>query len=145
MLPQIIESLLLGIIQGIGEFLPISSTGHLIIAERLLNVSQVKYGLSFDAALHLGTAAAVFWFFWPQWKKIVFVKSERKTLWYLIAGTIPAAIIGVVFEKKIETAFRDPRLVAYALIAGSVILALAEILGKKTGNKTCLPKINRSC
>jgi len=135
MLPQIINSIILGIIQGISEFLPISSTGHLIIIEKILGVSQEKFGLSFDAALHLGTAFAVFWFFWPQWKKIISFKKNNKIGLYLLAATIPAALIGVVFESKIETVLRSSQIVAYGLLAGSIIIFLAEKLGKKIENR----------
>jgi undecaprenyl-diphosphatase len=142
MVIQFLEALVLGIIQGLTEFLPVSSTGHLIIFEHIFGVSQEKFGLAFDAALHLGTAAAVFVYFWEKWKKLAIKffqakpSAEKKIAWSLLIATVPAAIIGVLFEKTIETAFRNPHLVAWALIFGSLIIYLAEKLGKKLKNLT---------
>ncbi|HCS78337.1 TPA: UDP-diphosphatase [Patescibacteria group bacterium] len=67
---ELFKAILLGAVQGITEFLPVSSTGHLILFERLLGVSQETYGLTFDAALHLGTLVAVLWFFKKEWKQL---------------------------------------------------------------------------
>jgi len=125
---QTLEAILLGAVQGISEFFPISSTGHLILLENLLGLSQEKFGLAFDAALHLGTAAAVIYYFRNRWPKII----KEKLGFYLLIATVPAAIIGVAFETKIETLFRSSLLVAYALIVGALILYLAEKIGKKT-------------
>lgn len=144
MLETIFKAIFLGVLNGLTEFLPVSSTGHLIIAEHILGVSQDKFGLSFDAALHLGTAAAVFWFFWKKWMRIVEGLIERikrvkkgkrekegKLGLYLLLATVPAAIIGLLLEETIETAFRQPKLIAVTLIVGGLIIFLADKLGKK--------------
>ena len=139
---NLIKALFLGILQGLTEFLPVSSTGHLILAENVLGVSQDKFGLTFDAAIHLGTAIAVFSFFYPLWIKIIkalfknIISKEKLTSkgklgLYIILATIPAAIIGLLLEEKIETVFRQPKVVAFALLIGSVIIFLADQLGKQ--------------
>ena len=142
MLINLLKALLLGILQGLTEFLPVSSTGHLILAENILGVSQNKFGLTFDAAIHLGTAIAVFSFFYPLWVKIIkalfknIISKEKLTSngklgFYIILATIPAAVIGLLLEEKIETVFRQPKVVAFGLLAGSLIIFLADQLGKQ--------------
>src|SRR3989344_8622952 len=123
---ELVKAILLGAVQGISEFLPISSTGHLIIAENLLGISQEKYGLSFDAALHLGTLVALLWFFRFEWLQLfssiiriieqrqVRTNSERLAI-LLMIGTIPGVFFGLVLEKKVETVFRSPILIALTL------------------------------
>ena len=139
---ELIKAVLLGAVQGISEFLPISSTGHLIIAENLLGISQEKYGLSFDAALHLGTLVALLWFFRFEWLQLfssiiriieqrqVRTNSERLAI-LLMIGTIPGVFFGLVLEKKVETVFRSPILIALTLILFSGVLIYVEKVGKK--------------
>ena len=67
MLLDLLKAAILGVVQGLTEFLPVSSTGHLILFQELLNVDQDQYGLPFDAALHLGTLLSVLWFFGKRW------------------------------------------------------------------------------
>ncbi len=130
------ESILLGIVQGITEFLPVSSTGHLILARSLFEMDGV-YGLAFDAILHLATALAVLVYFRAEvWQLLqaLFRKLGRlpvnprdETLLYaLIVGTIPAIILGLSLESLMETLFRSPLLVAGVLVAGSVLFMYAE-------------------
>jgi len=139
---EIFKAAILGIVQGVTEFLPVSSTGHLIILENYLGISQKTFGLSFDASLHLGTFLAVFIFFFrdfqriiPAWfltlKKRRIENFDQKLSWMIVLGTVPAAIFGFLFDNMIETSFRSTVLVAWVLILGSVIFAVAEILGRK--------------
>ena len=139
---ELFKALLLGAVQGITEFLPVSSTGHLILLEKLLHVSQDKYGLTFDAALHLGTLIAVLWFFKDTWFKLLkslltMIKKQKITtaderlVTFLVIGTIPAMILGLLLEKKVETAFRSPVLVAIMLIIFSFVLLYVEKVGRK--------------
>jgi len=139
---EILKAGLLGAVQGITEFLPVSSTGHLIILENYLGISQKTFGLTFDASLHLGTFLAVFIFFANDWLKIIpawfatlkkrkIDNFEGKLSWMIFLGTIPAAVIGFFFNTQVENAFRSTILVAWFLIFGSVIFLAAEILGKK--------------
>ncbi len=112
---DIFQSIVLGIVQGIGEFLPISSSAHLKIVPFLFNWSE--HSMAFDVALHVGTLIAVLLFFWKDWfgllkgafNKIVYKKSsfENKMFWYLVIATIPGAIIGKLFEEKIDSIFSN--------------------------------------
>lgn len=125
--------IILGIIQGIAEFLPISSSAHLIIFRDLFGIGSnigEELALSFDIALHLGTAIAIIvYFFKDFWA--MFIKGitkgpkdkEGKMLWYIIIATIPAAIAGILFEDVIENAIRTNFiLIAIALIVMGIII-----------------------
>ncbi|OGD87066.1 undecaprenyl-diphosphatase UppP [Candidatus Curtissbacteria bacterium RIFCSPHIGHO2_01_FULL_41_11] len=118
-----------GALQGLTEFLPISSTGHLIIFEHLTNISQNDFGLAFDASLHLGTLLAVLVFFFKDYLKILNLKNGL--LLKLTVATAPAALFGLIFENSIESSFRQLWVVGLALIVFSPVMVLAEIYGKK--------------
>jgi undecaprenyl-diphosphatase len=131
------QALVLGIIQGFSEFLPISSSAHLTLAPWLFNWPDP--GLSFDVALHFGTLVAVLWYFRAEWGKLIRAAGaflvtfradtvEKKRVLFLIAATIPGAIGGFVLEKPAETAFRSPALIATMLIAMGLILWLVDRL-----------------
>lgn len=134
------ESIILGIIQGVGEFLPISSSGHLIIVPYLFNLKP--HSLSFDVALHLGTLCAVGIYFFSDWVNLIkegFLSLKERTLagaperrlfWFILIATIPGALAGKFFEDKAETVFRNPLLVAFALGGFALILYLAQKINK---------------
>ena len=122
-------AILAGAIQGLTEFLPISSTGHLIIFENIFGISQENFGLAFDASLHLGTLLAVIIFFHKDYLTIFNLKN--KLLLLLFVGTLPAVFFGLVFEQQISTVFRSTTLVALALILFSVVILSSEYFGKK--------------
>lgn len=126
---ELIAAALLGAVQGLTEFLPISSTGHLIIFERFFGLSDEIFGLSFDVALHMGTLLALLFYFRKNLKEILFSANERKLRLMLIAGTIPAVLAGLFFEKAIESVFRTPLVVGISLIVVGAIMALAEKTG----------------
>lgn len=122
-----ILAILAGAVQGLTEFLPISSTAHLIIFQDLLGLSQDKYGLTFDASIHLGTLIAVLTFFAKD-----YIALLRNNLYFkLFLGTIPAAVAGYLFENLIENEFRSLFVVGLALILFSAIIYSAEKFGKK--------------
>jgi undecaprenyl-diphosphatase len=134
---MIFEAIFLGIVQGLTEFLPISSSGHLILAEWATGwKGELINNLTFDVSLHLGTLFAVLWYFWRDWLRfgeatinVVRGKAadyEARLVAYLVIATIPAAVIGMKFEDTVETAFRNPLLVAAALAVGSLIMWLAD-------------------
>lgn len=138
-----IEILILGFIQGIAEFLPISSSAHLIIFRDIFGIGagmSINMELTFDIALHFGTLLAIgVFFFWDFIKMIQkgFTKGVRdddgKILWYLVAATIPAAIAGVLFEDAIENVIRSNYVViALALAIMGVIIYLADKYSKQT-------------
>lgn len=131
-----LESIALGVLQGATEFLPISSTGHLILARSLFGVDD-SYALAFDAVLHLATAAAVILYFHKDiWNLVqALLRSlsrlpvnERDLLLLkaIAIGTIPAVLLGLSLESTMETLFRSPLLVAGVLVLGSILFAYAE-------------------
>lgn len=127
---DIIYAVILGAVQGLTEFLPISSTGHLIIFEKIFNLSPVKFGLAFDASLHLGTLLAVAVFFYKDYLNVLNFKN--KLYLKIIIATIPAVIIGLLMESKIETSFRSIQLVALAMIFFSPVIYRADKIGQKS-------------
>ena len=140
-----IEVLILGFIQGIAEFLPISSSAHLIIFRDIFGIGagmSANMDLTFDIALHFGTLLAIgVFFFWDfiKKKKKGFTKGVKdedgKILWYLVAATIPAAIVGVLFEEPIEKVIRSNYVViALALAIMGIIIYLADKYSKQTKN-----------
>jgi undecaprenyl-diphosphatase len=128
----VFQAFVLGILQGLAEFLPISSSAHLTLAPWVFNWEDP--GLSFDVALHIGTLVALLWYFRAEWVKLaraaVAVVAhggkaetvEEKRVVFLVLATIPGAIAGVLLEKKAEHAFRDPLLIAGALAVMGVLL-----------------------
>jgi undecaprenyl-diphosphatase len=130
------QALVLGVLQGLGEFLPISSSGHLIVAPWLLG--WPVQSLSFDVALHLGTLAAVLWAFRGDWWTIAartwqglrrgrpFAEPEGRLLGLLAIGSVPAAVAGLFLEDWAETVFRSPALVGATMATLGVILYLAD-------------------
>ncbi|MBU4216710.1 undecaprenyl-diphosphatase UppP [Candidatus Parcubacteria bacterium] len=138
----IIQSIIFGAIQGVGEFLPISSTAHLVLIPYFTGWADP--GLTFDIALHVGTLIAVLAFFWKDWinifssalvnlKKDGIKSFKKELLFYLIIGTIPGVLFGLLFEKKAETIFRSPLVIATALILAGTLLYWAD--KKHKGNK----------
>jgi undecaprenyl-diphosphatase len=118
-----------GAIQGLTEFLPVSSTGHLIIFQKLFHLSDAEFGLAFDASLHLGTLLAVGIFFFKDYLKVLDFKNKLYVK--LALGTIPAAILGLLFEKKIESSVRELWIIGIALIAFSLVMIFAEKISSK--------------
>ena len=130
-----LQALVLGLIQGLTEFLPISSSAHLSLTPWLLGWPDP--GLAFDVALHFGTLIAVLWYFRLEWGKLISAAIsmlrnrsvqtvEEKRVLFLILATIPGAIGGLLLEKKVETTFRAPALTASALIVMGVVLWAAD-------------------
>ena len=128
----------MAIIQGIAEFLPISSSAHLIIFREVFGIGKDvisgDLGLTFDIALHLGTALAIIVFFFKDFLNMAikgFTKGVKdkdgKIMWYLIAATVPAALAGVLFEDVIDNVIREKYyLIAIALIVMGVIIYLVD-------------------
>ncbi len=134
---SVFDSIILGIVQGLTEFLPISSSGHLIITRDVLGIAQ-EGGLAFDAVLQLATACAVLLYFRKDiWDLIqnVFSRSRDKAKTNLtvclIVGTIPALILGLILEEYMETVFRNISLVALTLVIGSLVMLCADLFLSK--------------
>lgn len=131
---SIIQAIVYGIVQGIGEFLPISSTAHLILVPWLFGWSDP--GVAFDVALHLGTAAAVILFFWRDWITLLSAgftnpkSTKGRLFWLVVLATVPGGVIGVLLDKYMEN-FRNPALIGVMLIIMGIILYYADKLGSK--------------
>lgn len=131
---SIIQAIIYGIVQGIAEFLPISSTAHLALLPWLFGWSDP--GVVFDVALHLGTAAAVILFFFKDWLNLIKSgltkpKSEDgKLFWLLVLATVPGALFGVLLDKYMES-FRNAALIGVMLILMGIGLYAADKYGKK--------------
>jgi len=127
---EIIQSIVLGFIQGASEFLPISSSGHLIIVPWVFNWKDP--GLAFDVALHFGTLLAVIVYFFNDWVDIfksAFNKKNKppsRMLWIIAVATIPGVLAGLFLENLAETVFRHPLLIAFNLFFWGLILYLAD-------------------
>ena len=137
---SLIEAIILGLVQGLTEFIPVSSSGHLIIAHELMGISET--GLAFDVALHLGTLLALLAFFNKDIVNLavaLFRRTEQTRLaWLLAAGTLPAVVGGVLLQDLAESSFRSIRLVAVNLIVVGAIMLLAERLAARRAEPTPL-------
>jgi undecaprenyl-diphosphatase len=150
---SLLEAVILGLIQGLTEFLPISSTAHLTLAGKwmgLIDPEHPDQWTAFIAVIQLGTLAAVIIYFWTDILKIIvaFVSTPVKRLrgrevdpeenthaklgWLIIAGTIPIAVVGLAFRHQIEGALtKDLRVIAASLIGLAILLTVAELVGKQ--------------
>ena len=126
----ILQAVILGLAQGLGEFLPISSSAHLVLIPWFFGWEDP--GLTFDVALHLGTLVAVVIYFWKDWWRLIIKgfsdvrNAEGRLFWYLVIATVPGAIGGYLLEKKAETVFRSPVLIAVMLICMGILLYWAD-------------------
>jgi undecaprenyl-diphosphatase len=127
-----LDAILLGIIQGLTEFLPVSSSGHLVLAEHFLNAKMP--GVAFELAVHFGTLLSVLIYFRKRIISLIrslFVSTmqeERKMVLYLFMGTLPAAIAGVLFKDYFEAAFSSPFMISIFLMITGLILLLTAMI-----------------
>lgn len=136
-----LRAVVLGVVQGLTEFLPISSSAHLRIVPALLGWDDP--GAAFTAVIQLGTMAAVLVYFWSDlwriatiWLRSLRDKSLRHELdarmgWYLIIGTVPIAVLGLAFKDQISTGARDLRVIGTTLILLGIVLEVADRVGKR--------------
>ena len=133
-----IYSVIFGIVQGLTEFFPVSSSGHLLITHTLFPVFTGVLALPFDAALHLATLAIIFIFYGKdffRYAKAFFffgTAEDRRMAWMIIIATIPAAVVGVLFEDVIAERTRNLSLVASMLIFGGVLFFAVERWGSRS-------------
>ncbi len=132
----VLQALTLGLVQGFGEFLPISSSGHLIVVPWLLG--WPPQGLSFDVGLHLGTLVAVVGAFARDWVRLLratfeglrrgqpLATPDSRLVWLIVLASVPGGVAGVLLEHRAETAFRSPALVAVAMAVLGGVLFLAD-------------------
>ncbi len=136
-----LQSFILGLVQGLTEFLPVSSTAHLRIVPALLGWGDP--GAALSAVVHLGTLAAVVVYFWRQLVDLVgafflflagkkpYADSEVRLAWILVVGTIPVGVFGVIFQNQIETSLRSLWVVTGAVVIFALVLAVAEWVGRR--------------
>jgi len=142
---DLLRAVALGIVQGLTEFLPISSSGHLIITRELFGW-DVANDLTFDVALHLGTTLALLVFFWQEWLRMLrggisWAMGDRdpgkatvygaRLLFLLAIGSIPAAIVGLIFDNYVEEKVRSPLVVGAMLLTFGIVLFSMESLGRR--------------
>ncbi|HTP01300.1 MAG TPA: undecaprenyl-diphosphatase UppP [Anaerolineales bacterium] len=133
------QSLLLGIIQGLTEFIPVSSTAHLLIAQHLFGIPADDFAFAFSVLVQLGTLLALIIYFWRDLLTLVraffarpFSTPENRLAWYIIIATVPALVAGFVLRHVIEALFKTPLVEAcIRLFATAILLSLAEFFGKK--------------
>ena len=142
---DLIRAAILGIVQGLAEFLPISSSGHLILVPALFGWDD--QGLAFDVGLHLGTLLALLAYFWRDWLTMATsglrdlkghglryrsFAPESQLLWLIALGSIPAAVVGLLFDDWIEQNVRQPWVVAIALAVVGTIMLFADSVSRRT-------------
>ncbi|GAC1345272.1 MAG: undecaprenyl-diphosphatase UppP [Myxococcales bacterium] len=135
------QAIVLGVVQGLAEFLPISSSAHLILVPWLFGWDDP--GLAFDVALHWGTLAAVLLVFWKDWVRLIGAglrslverriggDPDRRVFWALVVASIPGAILGKLLNDKAEAHLRSPLLVAATMAVLGLFLWVADRVGKK--------------
>lgn len=140
---SLVVAIILGLVQGITEFLPISSSAHVQIAEALLGQDQSSAQLTaFIATIQLGTELAVLLYFWKDIVRIVGAwgrsgfsrkpSQDAKLGWMVILGSIPVVIAGLAFKHEIETSLRSLWVIGFTLIGFGLLLGFADFIGKKT-------------
>lgn len=138
-----IDAILLGVLQGATEFLPVSSSGHLVLAQHLLGDFE-QPGVLFDVLLHVGSMVAVFLYFWRDlcgllsslWRKDEKAAQQRYMVGLLIAGSIPTAIIGLLFKDFFIGLFERPAIVCVMLLVTGSLLWIAERLRNREVSRT---------
>lgn len=151
-MPASVQAALLGLVQGLTEFLPVSSSAHLILARAFFGYDADRFGLPFDVAVHVGTALAVIAYFHQDILRLLAAAPLALTLrpwrtpasagdpaadaarliWLLAIGTVPVAIVGLTLDDYIEQSLRTPAVAAFALAAGASGFIVVERLGRQT-------------
>ena len=141
----VLQALIMGVVQGLTEFLPVSSSGHLIVVPFLAGWDDAFItSLAFSVMLHLGTLVALLVYFREDWARLIPAglaavrdrsfrgDADRRLAWLLVAATIPAALAGLLFNDLIEEQFREVGLVVVMLVVGGVILFIADRVGGRS-------------
>jgi undecaprenyl-diphosphatase len=141
-----LQAIILGAVQGVSELFPISSLGHSVILPTLLgwNIDQgADFFLTFLVATHFATALVLFVYFWKDWKRIILgllrsIKhitiaddADARLGWLIVLGTVPAGLLGLIFQSKLQALFASPKYVSIFLICNGLVLFAAEYLRKK--------------
>jgi undecaprenyl-diphosphatase len=163
-MPLSVQAALLGVVQGLTEFLPVSSSAHLILARMFFGFDSDKFGLPFDVATHVGTLVAVIVYFHRDLLAIIgsipfLLRPDRagtgdnvsieqpdvqrggegaRLIWLLVVGSIPIAVVGLFFTEAVEQRVRTPHVAATMLATGALLLFIAERMGSKGRNQESL-------
>ncbi|MFZ3123337.1 MAG: undecaprenyl-diphosphate phosphatase [Thermodesulfovibrionales bacterium] len=119
-----LEAIILGIVQGFTEFLPVSSTAHLILFPWFFGWKGDIDLLTFDVALHAGTLLALIICFWKDWVEILL--NNRKLLAFLVVATLPAGIAGILLKDAVETTLRSPLIIVFTLVLFGIVMLISE-------------------
>lgn len=119
---NVVQSIIIGIVEGVTEFIPISSTGHMIITEKLLGVPENEFTQMFTIAIQLGAILAVVVLYWKKFFDFKNIQFYFK----LIIGVLPAIILGLLFSKKIDELMESTMVVALAMLAGGIVLIFID-------------------
>jgi len=141
-------AILLGILQGLTEFLPVSSSAHLILARAFFGWEvPADFGLAFDVALHIGTLVAILSFFWREIAAMIAAipsalrgagDPTSRLIWRIVIGTLPVVVVGVLFNDYIEEHLRTPAVTVWTLSLGAVAMFIAERAGSRTRTEDSL-------
>ena len=144
-LTDLLRAVIMGIIQAVTEFLPVSSSGHLVVMREFVHFDEQNNSLTFDVALHVGTSVAVILFFWRDWQNIfhsVFYdiadhglvlrkwNAHSLLLIWIVIATIPVVVVGFIFQDLIEQNLRQPLVVGVSLIVFGLLIGLMDRLGE---------------
>ena len=144
------QAALLGLVQGLTEFLPVSSSAHLILARAFFGFDGDKFGLAFDVACHVGTLMAALVYFRREIGRMVAAipallrpaaNEYARLIWLLVIGTLPAVVAGALFKRAIEGGLRTPVVAALTLAVGAVLMLWAERVGAKRRDENTLTAI----
>lgn len=146
-MPLALQAALLGVVQGLTEFLPVSSSAHLILARAFFGFDAERFGLPFDVACHVGTTLAVVVFFRDDLMRMVAALPrafgakghglaatddfDARLFWMLVVGTVPAVVVGLAFGDVIEDTLRTPQVAAVTLALGAIAFMAAERVGRQ--------------
>ena len=147
------QAAVMGIVQGLTEFLPVSSSGHLILVPALFGWTGPVTGLEFSVALHIGTLVALLAVFWRDWLVLIgaclrsiaqrsLAERDARLGWLLVLGTIPGVVAGLLLEKPIEAALRSPVTVGILMVLVALVLAAADRLSAKVRDEYSLSRLD---
>ena len=140
---ELVQAILLGVVQGLTEFLPVSSSGHLLLGQYFLGMDQDRFGLTFDASIHTGTVLAVVSFFWRDLLRIAaafagslgapsLADRDQRMAYLILVACIPAGVVGLLFQNFFEEEIRSPWLVAFNLVLVGALFIVGEDVGRQT-------------